>query len=96
MKGITKVVYFDLTSRTNRRFFAAWRLAQQDVCAMFQVLNECVGANNKWTAAAVTGDGGPTLHVPEDSVRKGSVALSSVKITLSGQDVPRQAKVQWR
>ena len=58
-------------------------------------MNE-IGANYKWTAAVVTGDGGPKLHVPEDSVSKGSVAWSSVEITLSGQDVPRQVKVQWR
>ena len=90
MKGITKVVCFYLTSRINRRLFAACRLTQQVVCAMFQVLNECVGANNKWTAAAVAGHEGPTLYVPENSVRKGSVVLCSVKITLSGQDVPLQ------
>ena len=88
MKGITKVVCFYLTSRTNGRLFAAWRLAQRVVCVMFQVLNERSGANNKWTAAAVAGHEGPTRHVPDNSVRKGSVVLCSVKITLSGQDMP--------
>ena len=90
MKGITKVVCFYLTSRTNERLFAACRLTQQVICAMFQVLNERSGANNTWTAAAVAGHEGPTLHVPDDSVLNGSVILCSIKITLSGQDVPLQ------
>ena len=45
-----------------------WQRSDPHVCKL-AINNECVGANNKWTAAAVTGDGGPTLHVPEDSVR---------------------------
>ena len=89
MKGITKVVCFYLTSRTNGRLFAVCRLTQQVVCAIFQVLNERYGADDKWAAAAIAGHRRPTLHGPEDSVRKDSVVLCSVKIPLSGQNVLR-------
>ena len=64
---------------------------------MFQVLTERSGADNKWTAAAVTWDGRPTLHVPEDSVCKGSVALSSVKNTTQWSEwaAPGKGSVTW-